>query len=221
MRDGGVWGGWAYDATVTTVDERAPVRRVPVLVLVGLLSVLVVGVGGWWIHDRSRERAPFEAGELSATAVVKFTEWPRFAADARSIGAEEQGARPAGAPEDRLFVGRVEHRTPAVEDGEPLSYHVLVIDKHHERAAGLGNLVGSRPAYLTSLPERYPWLSALARVGDEPQGWFVEAPVTESGEITFAGSVPDGSSMTEKDLMVVLVLVARDGTAHWAERVTA
>lgn len=196
----------------------SPVGRSRTRYLAVLSVMLVLVAGCAWVGYRQwRDRPPFPASAVHATATVRFTERSRFEQDARSIGADGLGAYPAGRPEDRMFVGRLAHRTPA-GSGDGDFYHVIVLDKRGGRAAGLGNVISGRPSYLGELSERYPWLPAVAGVNDQLP-WFVEVPANRPGPVTFAGGLPDAARLTEGDLMVVLVLLRADGHIYWAERV--
>ncbi|MEV4637134.1 hypothetical protein AB0J80_07250 [Actinoplanes sp. NPDC049548] len=187
--------------------------------LVSLLSLVAVLASVAWVAYRHwRDRPPFSVSAVHATATVRFTEWSRFEQDARAIGAEDLGARPAGRPDDRLFVGRLEHRTPTGA-GDQDVFHVLVVDKRNERFAGVGNLTQGPPSYLAGLSQRYPWLPA-PRGAEDGQAWSVAVPANRPGPISFAGGLPASQGLTEADLMVVLVLVGQDGTAYWAARVS-
>jgi hypothetical protein len=199
--------------SVTITGERAWAVTDRRRMLVAAVAFLVVA-GGWLGYRQVAERAPFSAADVPASAVVRFTEWPRFAEDAASIGAGDLGVRPGGAAEDRIFVARVEHRTPAVD--RTFSYRVAVVDEYHNRAAGVGNVGGGRPQWLDSVASSFP---ALARNDDATCCWVKEAPAGGPGVITFAGTVRDGEAMTEADLTVVLMLVGEDGTVLWSTRV--
>lgn len=192
-------------------------RARPVSAL-SLVAVLLVASLAWTAYRHRQDRPPFRASAVHATATVRFTDWSRFEQDAKAIGAGDLGVRPAGPPDDRIFVGRLEHRTPT-RAGDRASYHVLVVDKRNDRIAGTGNVIQSRPGYLDDLPQRYPWLPPPTGAGDDRPTWYTEVPADRPGPVTFAGSLPDARDLTETDLMVVLVLVRRDGTALWAERV--
>lgn len=199
-----------------TPPVRAPRSRKAMAL--SLAVVALVALGAWIAYREWRDRPPFPASAVDATATVRFTEWSRFGQDARAIGAPDLGVRPGGPVSNRLFVGKLDLRTPP-EAGDAHFYHVIVVDKHHDQLTTLGN-VGSRPDYLVELSKRYPWLSALARKGDDESPSVVEVSATQPGPITFAGSVPNGQQLSESDLMVVLVLLRGDGTVYWAERVT-
>jgi hypothetical protein len=184
-----------------------------------LVAALVGTSVTWTAYRRWTDRPPFAPSAVQATATVRFTDWSRFEQDARSIGALDLGARPAGAEDDRIFVGRLDHRTPA-DAGDQDFYHVLVVDKRNERLAGIGNVVQGPPAYMTELSQRYPWLPPPGTTGSEHTASLIEVPANRPDPITFAGTLPNAQQLTDSDLMVVLVLVRRDGTPHWAERVT-
>ena len=192
--------------------------RVRPVTVLSVVAVLLIASAAWVAYRQWRHHPPFPASAVHATATVMFTQWSRFDEDARRIGAGDLGARPAGRPDDRLFVGRLEHRTPPGAGDEDV-FHVLVLDERHERVASVGNSVLGPPGYLAGLSSRYSWLPRRAGA-DDGASWFVAVPANRPGPILFVGGLPDADGLTESDLMVVLVLVGRDGNAFWAERVT-
>ena len=77
------------------------------------------------------------------------------------------------------------------------------------------------------MPQRYPWLSALAPAPDlsgdgrpRTQAFAVSVAADAAGPITFVGSFPDTSGLTTADLMVVLVYTGPDSQIYWAAPVS-
>ncbi len=99
----------------------------------------------------------------------------------------------------------------------------MVIDKRQNRIppqifGGEGSGYGST---LAALPQRYPWLSAMAdrEVNGETRsaGMSVSVRAGTPGPMTFVGSFP-GAGLTAEDLMVVLIFTGPANQTYWAKR---
>jgi hypothetical protein len=215
---GGASIGW-FLVIAARPDPRAsgtPLR--PVLVIVVVLSLLSAGMLGfaWW-----RDRSPFPASAVRATATVRVTDHKRFDRDVAAIGVTGLSL---GQWEGPIVVGRLDYRLPAgVPDNS--TFHVVVIDKRtNEVTRHLYNADGGGwSSALSALPRRYPWLSAMADTeahgGYANAGMAVAGSAAEPGPITFHGSFSDAGSLTVDDIMVVLVFSGPDDQTYWAERV--
>jgi hypothetical protein len=206
---GGVALGWRVAHA-----ERPPVRFVSAFAVLFLIAAAsAIGWAQW------RDRPPYPASVLHATATIRFTDADAFDHDVRALGVSAFVAYEAAA--GQTFVGRLAYRVPSGAKGD---YQLVVIDKRQNRVAQ--HLYGAEGAgwssTLSALPQRYPWLSAMA--SQEVDGGFQDAGLALSaragspGPMTFTGSFP-GAGMVADDLMVVLIFTGPDSQTYWAERV--
>jgi hypothetical protein len=189
-----------------------------------IIAALVAVSAGWAGYAWWRDRPPYSAAAVKATATVRFTDEKRFEDDARALGMTGFTTL-VDQPEQQQFIGRVDHAVLAGADPDD-TYCVFIIDKRQDRVAPLlynavGGFWGSS---LSELARRYTWLSATAptitAAGYSYQGSAVSKPANSPGPITFVGSFPDASGMSPSDLMVVLVLTGPDEQIYWATRVS-
>ncbi len=209
-----VWslGGIAVGWLVAHARFRPLTATVAVLVL---FSAAALGVA--W----RRDRPPYPVSALQPSVTVRLTDEKRFDADARALGIT--GLRPLIGMPGTTFVGRVDYRPPPVP--APGTLYVAVIDKRRNRMAPqlFGIDGGGFNGFLTSLPRRYPWLSAMAAVpvngGWTDPGMTVGLGAEEPGPIVFVGNFPEAAGLTVDDLMVVLIFTGPNQQTYWAERV--
>ncbi len=205
---GGVALGWRLAHA-----SRLPLRSVSAFVV--LLLVATATVVGW---AQWRDRTPYPASALNATATIRLTDEKAFDHDVRALGGSTSVAYEKAA--GQTFVGRVDYRVPADAEGD---FYAVVIDKRQHRVAQhiFGGEASSWSSTLAALPERFPWLSAMATRqvdgGYRDAGMAVSARASSPGPLTFVGSFP-GAGLSAEDLMVALIFIGSDGQTYWAER---
>jgi hypothetical protein len=187
------------------------------------VAVLVVASAGWAGYAWWNDRPPYPAGAVRATAAMRFTSYTAFEQDARAMGITGlQGL--LDQPDTQEFIGRVDHVVPAGAGGGG-TLHVLVVDKGQNLVAPelYDAEGGGWNGFMSSLADRYSWLSATA--ADLTSGGYISrgAEVTRAANspdpISFIGRFPGTVEMS--DLMIVLVLSGPDNQIYWATRVSA
>jgi hypothetical protein len=187
-----------------------------------VVATLCVASAAWAGYAWSKDHPPYPAAAIKATATIRFTNDARFDQDARALGVTGL-TKLLGGPDDQQFIGRVDYARPAQASADD-TYHVIVIDKRQNRVAPLlfGTDGGGWSGYLSQLPRRYPWLSAMApniNTNGFP-GSAVTATANAPGPLTFVGAFPNAVGLSPSDIMIVIVFAGPDGQTYWATRVT-
>lgn len=189
---------------------------------VAAATLLAVASAGWAGYGWWQDHPPYGPDAIRATATIRLTDEAGFDKDAQAMGVSGLTGLVA-TPDWQQFVGRVDYTVPpgALPGAR---YEVVVINKRDDRAAPqiFGPDGGGWHGAYSQLPERYPWLSALAPAGQLDDGQSragphsVSAPADAPGPIVFVGTFPDTVGLTADDLMVVLFHVGPDTQIYWA-----
>jgi hypothetical protein len=195
---------------------RGPTAGPALLIAAALVAVSAAGAGyAWW-----KDRPPFAAGAVRATATVRFTDETTVDRDARALGVTGLTGL-VDIPTRQQFIGRVDYSAPPCGG---CTYHVIVIDKRENEVADhlYSADGGGWSSQLGTLAARYPWLSATAPTitdaGYTDAGSSVSRAADEPGPIAFAGSFTGAARVP--DFLVALVLSGPESQIFWAKRVS-
>src|SRR5262249_34596859 len=146
---------------------------------------------------------------IHAHVTLRVTDADHFDADARDLGVT--GLNRVDVSGQQTFVGRVDLTVPKTVTNGGV-YFFAVIDKRANKAAGyvFGRDGGVWDGFLDAqIPQRYPWLSALAPVQTDVNAYnepmAVSADANAPGPVAFGGTVASRRGMLASDLVIVLI----------------
>jgi hypothetical protein len=187
-------------------------------VALGLL-ILVLASGAWLGSGWWQGRPPYPVSAVHPTTVVTMTDDAHFNIDAGSLGAFGLVSEPIDGT--RQFVGRVDFAVAPGARGAGTYYVVVIDSRMNELASNLSNRDGGGwDGFLSTVPEQYPWLSAMAPTFNSDDSgphnaWAVWIDPAARTPLYFQGLVDDPRA-TAADLTVALIFVGPEQQIFWA-----